>query len=87
MAVIEKNCDGLTKPRRGQNQIRGVIAVNIARNDLKPAGRRDDQNPLVLAGGNLQPNPVVCQGNIASPGLNISQVGATVPVQVGNRKF
>ena len=86
MAVIEKNRDRLIKPRAGQNQIKGMVAVDVARHDLQAARRGNDQNPLALASRNLQPNPVVCQGNITSPGFNISQVGTTIAVQISDRK-
>jgi len=86
VAIIEKNRHGLLKPRAGQNQIEGMVTVDVARHDLQAAGRGDDQNPLALASRNLQPNPVVCQGNITSPCFNIGQVGTAIAVQVSNCK-
>ncbi len=86
MAVIEKNRHGLLKPRAGQNQIKGMVAVDVACHDLQATRRGDDQNPLALASRNLQPNPVVCLESITSPGFDIRKVGTAIAVQVGNCK-
>jgi hypothetical protein len=59
MAIIEKDCHGLSKPCRCEDQIKGVIAVDVTRNDLKTAHRRDDLKRLPPGSAELQLNPIV----------------------------
>jgi hypothetical protein len=46
VAVIEKNRDGLLKPRCRQDQVKRMVAVNIARGDMQAPGRPDNPNRL-----------------------------------------
>jgi hypothetical protein len=59
MAVVQENRYRLLKPRSGQNQIRGVVAIDVSRHDFQAASGCDDQNRLALGCGDLKLNPVV----------------------------
>ena len=58
MAIIEENRHGLPQPSCRQNQIEGVITVDIAGNDLKAANRRNDLKELASGSTELEANPV-----------------------------
>jgi len=82
MAIIEQNGHGPTKPCGGQNKIGSIVTVDVTSSDLQPAGWCDDADRLAAVGTELQLNPVVCQREVTSTGLNHRQVGAKVAVKV-----
>ena len=86
MAFIQKNCYGLLKPRRGKDQIRNIIAVDVPRGDLNAAQRCDDPKRLSSGGAELKINPVVRAASIALARLNAGQVGLEIFVKIGDGK-
>jgi len=62
VAIIEEYCHGLPKPGCGEYQIKSVIAVHIARNDLKTAYRRGDLKRLPPGSAELKLDPIVRAG-------------------------
>ena len=59
MTIVEENRYGLPEPRGGNDQIKGMVAVDIARDDLKATNRRRDLKGLPPCSTELQLNKVV----------------------------
>src|SRR5258707_11465858 len=62
VAVVEENRHGLPKPHGSDDQIKSMIAVDIARDDLKAADRRSHLKRLPPCSTELQLNKVVRAG-------------------------
>jgi hypothetical protein len=63
-----------------------VIAVDVARKDLKTSYRRDDLKRLTPGSTELELNAIVRAGEVALASLNAGQIGLKISVEVGNRK-
>ena len=70
VAVIEENCDRPSKPSGSQDQINGVVSIDIPRCDLKAARRGENVNGLRPGCRELKLNPVVGMGGAAVASLN-----------------
>jgi hypothetical protein len=46
MTIVKKNCYGLVKPSRSENQINGMVSIDIPRLDSQAACGRDKPNRL-----------------------------------------
>ena len=75
MAIIQKNGYGLLKPGRGNDQVKNMIAVDVARSDLNAAHRGDDPKRLSFGGAESNIYPVVRAGSVAFAWLDADQVG------------
>jgi hypothetical protein len=86
MTIIEKNRYGLPEQSGSQDQINSMISVDIARRDLKTTNTCNNLNGLVPGCRELQLNPVVTAGEVASPGMNADDVRTEVAVEIRDRK-
>jgi hypothetical protein len=87
MTIIEKYRYGPIEPSLGQDQINGVVSVNVACLDAQTAGRRDHPNRLPPSRGELKLNPVIGGAGTVGLGLDAGQVRAKVAIEVGDGKL
>ena len=59
VSVVKKNCHWFSRPGCCEDQVKGVIAIDIARNDLETAYWRVDLKYLTAGPGELKLNPIV----------------------------
>jgi len=62
VSVVKKNCHRFSRPGCCEDEVKGVIAIDIARNDLEAANRRVDLKYLTACSGELKLNPIVRAG-------------------------
>jgi hypothetical protein len=86
MTIIQKNGHGLVKPGSGYHQVRSVIAIDIARHNLQPSSRRDDQNGLASRRTELQLNPIIRSEDAARASSDRHQVRTKIPVKISDGK-
>ena len=86
MPIIKQHRDGLPEPRGGENQVNGVIAVDVAGFNQQPARRRDKPYELSPGGGALKLDPVVAVALGATARLNRGLVEVMIAVKIGDRK-
>jgi hypothetical protein len=85
-AVIEQDRYGLFEPSGGQNQIQGVISVDVSRRDAKTTKRCGDPNGLLAARCESKLHPVVSTGAVALTSLDAGYVRTVVSIEIGDRK-
>jgi hypothetical protein len=86
VSVVEKYRYGLPEPRRGHDQIDGMVAVHISRLDQQSARRRDQPNGLRRPGTEMEFDQIRGCRRARSPALHRGQVGALVPIKIGDCK-
>jgi hypothetical protein len=85
VTIIQKDGDGLPRPRGGEDQVYRVVSVDIAGFDYQSTRRGHQANRLFPDGGQLQLNPVTT--GIIQFRLDTGQIGTNVAVEVGNCKL
>ncbi len=84
MAVVQQDRYGLPEPCGGEDQVDGVIAVDVACFDAETTRRRDELHGLSARRGELILNPVGTGSGCAATRLNAGQVQAAVAIKIGN---
>lgn len=87
MTIVKKYCYGLIEPSSGENQVNGMVSIDIARLDPQAARRRDKSNRLQPDCGELELNPVVSIAGTVWPSLNAGQIWTHISVKIGNGKL
>jgi hypothetical protein len=84
MTVVEENGYRPPGPGRRQNQVDGMISVDVLRFDQESARRAYESNRLRLRCAQIDLNPVIRRNRIAPPWLNAREIGTKIVVEVGH---
>lgn len=83
-AVVEKNRDRFAKGGGREDKINGVVAVDVARQDLQATGWGYDSDGLAATGSQLKPNRVNGLARIGTGDFDAGQVGMQVAVKISD---
>jgi len=86
VAVVQQYRHRQLAPGCGENEIRHVIAVDVACRDLQSACGSDDADGMQTGSGQMKLNPVVCKRQVAAPGLDDRQIRPQVAVKIRKGK-
>ena len=83
-AVVQKDRDRFAKGGGGEDKINGVVAIDVARQDLQAPGWGYDSDGLAAAGSQLKPNRVNALARVGTGDFDAGQVGMQVSVKISD---
>src|ERR1700723_171395 len=84
MAVVQQDRYGLPEPCSGEDQVDGMISVDIARLDAETTRGRDKRHGFPARRGKLKLNPIGAGARYAASCLDAGQVEVAVAVKIGD---
>src|SRR3984885_8252765 len=84
MAVVQQDRYGLPEPCGGEDQVDGMISVDVACFDAETTRGRDKLHGVPARRGELKLNPVGAGTRYAASRLDAGQVEAAVAVEIGD---
>jgi hypothetical protein len=84
VAIVQKYRDGLPEPGGGEDQVNGMISVDVARFYPQASGRSDELHGLSPCSGELKLNPIGAGAGGVVSTLNAGQVRAMIAIEIGN---
>lgn len=70
----------------GDDQVKVLVAIDVAESDLQSAYRRGHANQLLRPGAHLEPNPISRARSTNLPDLHGSEVRPAIAIEIRNGK-